>query len=205
MPRVIVAVVLAAGESRRFGGFPKPLLTLEGQTLLARVCRGLRSERVGAIRVVTGHQHDQVAEEAARCGAEVVRNPDYRRGMLSSVVAGIAGLTEAAVEAVLLAPVDQPLFEQATVVRLIDRFQAGAGSIVVPIYRRLRGHPVLFAATLLDELRGAPADLGARAVVRADPTRVAEVEVDDPGVVFDLDDPPALESARAHLRRSEVY
>lgn len=51
------------------------------------------------------------------------------------------------------------------------------------------GHPVLFGRALFDELRRADPDVGARAVVRAEPGRVLDVEIDAPGVLRDVDWP----------------
>jgi molybdenum cofactor cytidylyltransferase len=48
---------------------------------------------------------------------------------------------------------------------------------------------VLFKRAVFDELRAADPDVGARAVVRADRSRVRDVEVDDPGVALDIDTP----------------
>jgi CTP:molybdopterin cytidylyltransferase MocA len=197
---MIAGLVLAAGESTRFGGHPKPLVELDGLTLLARVCHTLSAGGIGPIRVVVGHSDAAVAAAAKALGAVVVENPDYRSGMLSSVRAGLNGLERLGAEAVLLTPVDHPMFRGETVRLLAQRFREQGRPIVLPCYRGRRGHPVLFAALLFEELRRAPDSVGARAVVQADPGRIDQVEVDDPGVLLDVDDPAALEEARRRLR-----
>ena len=202
VPDMIVGLVLAAGESIRFRGFPKPLLELGGSTVLARVCRQLSAAGVESIRVVVGHRAAEVAAAARALGAEVVENPVVRRGMLSSVQVGLEALELAGAEALLLAPVDHPLFRVETVQALLQRFREAHRPIVLPSHGGRRGHPVLFAAELFDELRRAPDSIGARAVVQADPGRVDQIEVDDPGVLFDLDDPAALNAARAWVART---
>ncbi|HEX9639583.1 MAG TPA: nucleotidyltransferase family protein [Acidobacteriota bacterium] len=195
---MITAVVLAAGESTRFEGYPKALLELGGLSLLARVCRSLKAGGVEKVRVVVGHRAAEVAPAARALGCEVIEHREYRRGMLSSVRAGTGRLPEE-ITALVLAPVDHPLFGSETVALLLRRFHARGHGIVLPRCGGRRGHPVLFGAELIEELRAAPDSVGARAVVWADPGRVEEVEVADPGVLIELDDPQGLEAARAWL------
>ena len=78
-----------------------------------------------------------------------------------------------------------------TVARLVEQFRDGGQPIVVPGYGGRRGHPVLFGRPVFDELLSAPEHEGARAVVRADPSRVAVIPVDDPAVLEDVDTPAA--------------
>ena len=61
--------------------------------------------------------------------------------------------------------------------------------MVVPVHGERRGHPVIFGRAVFKELLEAPDDLGARAVVRADPARVLEVAVQDPSVLEDFNTP----------------
>jgi len=76
---------------------------------------------------------------------------------------------------------------------VLERFREGSQPIVVPGYGGRRGHPVVFGRAVFAELERVPDHEGARGVVRADPSRVALVDVDDPAVVEDIDTPEDYE------------
>lgn len=196
---VVAGIVLTGGASQRMG-VPKAGLLHEGCTFLARVLAMLRSGGVVDVVIVSGSAHDAVlAALPAGDAARVLRNPQPERGQLSSLKIALSDLRARTPRpaAVLMALVDHPMVSASTVARLIDAWRSaspgrdatGRPTIVVPTYVGRRGHPVLFAASLWDELLATPDDRGARAVVRADPTRVREVPVDDPGVCIDVDTP----------------
>lgn len=195
---MIVAVVLAAGRSARMGR-PKPLLVLDdGRCFLQAILDTARSGGAGDVRVVLGHDAEAIVREALLDPRLAVENPDPASGMLSSVRAGVRALPPAC-SGFLLWPVDQPLVRAATVQKLIATFEEGRPPLVVPVHTGRRGHPTLFDARLADEVVAAPDDVGARAVVHRHEGDLREVEVDDPGVVTDIDTPEAY--ARAVGRR----
>ena len=88
-----------------------------------------------------------------------------------------------------MCPVDHPLLSQAIVVDLMHTFWKSHKKIIIPVYNGQRGHPVIFSAELFNELRNAPTDIGARAVVRAHPDDICEVQVNEIGVVINIDTP----------------
>jgi CTP:molybdopterin cytidylyltransferase MocA len=189
----VLAIVLAAGEGRRMGG-PKALLRLGEGTFLAHACRLLARPGVDAVVAVVGAQAERVREEAGLPpGVEVVLNESWTDGMLSSVWRGLDAADAAAADAVLLHPVDHPLVEAATVDRVLEALACGA-PIAVPAWEGRRGHPGGFRRSVFAELRGAPPDRGARAVLAADPGRVVHVP-GDAGCVAGVDTPPDYERA----------
>lgn len=183
------AIVLAAGSSSRMGR-PKALLPLEGTTFLGHVLATLRAAGVSTVRVVLGHHADEIRRRAALRADLVVINPTPEAGMLSSVRHGVRALPEE-VDAFLLWPVDHPTVLPDTVRRLVAAFRESGAPIVLPVHSGRRGHPVLFAARLKDELLRAPDAVGARAVVVAHDEGLRAVEVHDPGVLADVDTPEA--------------
>ncbi len=190
---MIAAVVLAAGRSDRMGR-PKALLPIRGTTFLGAILDRLAASGVHEVRVVLGHAGGEVRDALALEDAIVVINADPDRGMLSSVRCGIAALPPGA-SGFLLWPVDHPLVSGETVARLVEAFEATGAPVVLPLHGGRRGHPVLFAAPLARELEAAPDGVGARGVVRAHERELVAVEVDDPGVVADIDTPEEYESA----------
>ncbi len=190
----IVAVVLAAGKSRRMGGRPKALLPIEGESFLVRCVWLLRRPGISAVVAVLGHEATRVAEEAGLPSAgapRLVVNDRHREGMLSSVLRGLAEAEKLGAEAVLLHPVDHPLVEPATVDAVIAALEAGA-CIAVPTYRGGRGHPGGFAAACWAKLRDAPADRGARTVLTDHPHWVSHVP-GCPGSVSGVNTPEDFE------------
>ena len=141
--------------------------------------------------VVVGREGDEaVRAEAERFEAAFVINPDPERGQLSSLLTGLAAAERiAAPDAILVLPVDVPLITPDGVRRLLDRADATAQPIVRPAAGACHGHPVIFKRVLFPELRAADPAAGARAVVRADPARVAEVDMGDPATLADVDTP----------------
>ena len=89
----------------------------------------------------------------------------------------------------------RPPIHQLLVAALVQEFYAGKRRIVVPTYKGKRGHPVIFASSLFEELLNAPTERGARSVGRAHPREVAEVPTEEQGVILNLNDPYTLRRA----------
>ena len=191
---MLAAVILAAGESRRMGS-PKALLPYRGGTFLSHLVEITRHPKIGLTRVVVGAHREEIERAAARPAGEVIFNPDWQQGQLSSIQPAVRALAQVITDGVLLCPVDHPLVTANLVSKLIEQFYSSGKRIVVPKYAGRRGHPMIFSSQLYPELLAAPADVGARAVVWAHAGDVLEVPVEEAGVVLNLNDPEALKKA----------
>lgn len=194
----IVPIVLAAGASTRMGA-PKAALLLGGRPALARIldaCRGL-----GEPIVVAGAHPDAVRSVAG--GARVVQNDAWARGRMTSVRAGLDALPREA-RAFLLWPVDVPL-AGAAVPLLVAAFDGTSGETRawVPSHGGRRGHPLLLARSVADELRTLGDDEPLRDLVRSLDARrlLHHVLCDDPGVLWDMDSPADHARLEAELAR----
>jgi len=185
---MIAAIILAAGASERMGE-PKALLKFRGATFLETVLDASLAAGVERRIIVVGPDGDKVLLGKDLSHVTVVRNPVPETGPLGSMKLAIAEVINHPVEGVVAWHVDRPHVAVATVQALLDRFASRDAAIVVPEYRGRRGHPVLFGREVFPELLSTSSAEGARAVVRADPSRVAVVPVDDPAVVEDVDTP----------------
>jgi molybdenum cofactor cytidylyltransferase len=181
-----VAVVTAAGSAERFGG--KKLLTpIDGEPLLDRTIRALLDGGVAEVIVVVGQdgraelERDVTAMRDRR--VRTVENPDPSRGMFSSIQDGVA---EAQGDAILVMPGDMPFVSPDTVRAVIAAY-AGNPAIVSPRYRGKRGHPVALPASLRDEIRAASAHVTLHDVIHAHTEMRVDVDVDDRGIVRDVD------------------
>ena len=182
---MIAALVLAAGLSRRMGK-AKLLLPLDGKPIVRWSVERVLSH-VDTVIVVT--PPDDAALRAALDGLAVayVTNPHPELGQSSSIAVGAAALP-VAVDAVLVALGDQPRLPDGLLTTLLEAFRREGKPIAAPVYQGTQGTPVVFAASVFDELRALDGDAGARAVVRKDPSRVTIVAVDAP-MPSDVDTP----------------
>jgi len=94
-------------------------------------------------------------------------------------------------DAVLLCLVDHPAFEPATVSTLVTAFTSAAVPMIIPTFGGRRGHPVLIARPLFEPLLALAEDQGANSVIQAWRPQTQLVEVADPGILMDVDDPSA--------------
>ena len=187
----VAGIILAAGASSRMGK-DKALLGWHGRSFLEHLVAALRRAGVEPVRVVLGANAEEVQQRVRFGASEVVVNRHWQKGMLSSLIAGLDSLPRE-VKAAVICLVDHPCVSSRLIQTLIEQFRASGKPIVLPTYRARRGHPVLFAASLLDELRAAPLEVGARHVVRQHATEVLEVPTDEEGVVLNINDPAAYE------------
>ncbi len=184
---MIHAMILAAGESRRMG-IPKPLLRYGDTTFLEQILSVVRRSVVDRATVVLGAHSQMIRASADLSQADVVVNEDYRRGQLSSLVAGLKSVP-GETEAVLMFLADHPFVTVEVVNRIVGAFRERNSPIVVPAFETRRGHPTLFARSMFGELVNAPVEEGARHVLYSNEEKVLEVEVADPGVLKAIDTP----------------
>lgn len=187
----VTGVILAAGQSSRMGR-PKALLPAGGgDTFVSALIRTLTAGGTADVLVVTRPGDAALDREIARAAVAAVsrvrrieNSSALHGGQLSSIVAALAAVGDD-VRAVLIVPVDMPLVRPSTVRRLIDMFGSTQAAVLRAVRGGRHGHPVLFSRTVFDELQRADPAVGARAVVRAH--GAVDVEVEDPGVLEDVD------------------
>ena len=197
---MITAVILAAGESSRMGR-PKALLPFAGTTFIEAIVGALNQSRVGEIVVVLGHNAEEMKHRIEHLTVTIVVNREYKQGQLSSLHAAIRYLNASPrrSEGMLVHLVDHPYLNPALVDRMIESFYAAHKLIVLPRYRTRRGHPVIFSASLFQELLEAPLDQGAKAIVNAHRADTLELDTDDAGIAIDIDTP---EEYREYVKES---
>jgi molybdenum cofactor cytidylyltransferase len=183
-------LILAAGESRRMGS-PKALLRYRGATFLDTLT-ALFGRRCPAVIVVLGADAAQIRAAAVQ-PATFVMNADYALGMTASLQCGLRALPADA-DGVLFTLVDHPAASPATLDALLapkpgPTDPRRAPLLRVPRYRGKRGHPIWFSRALTAEFLALPAGGAAREVVRRHVDRTEFLDLDDPGIVADIDSP----------------
>jgi molybdenum cofactor cytidylyltransferase len=191
---MLAAVILSGGASRRMGT-PKALLPYRGGTFLEHLLKITDHPRIGWRRVVLGADAGAIVAGTEFRADEIIINENWEDGQLSSIQAGVRSLP-GGTYGMLLCLIDHPLISRELVGELVSRFYESGKAIALPVYKGRRGHPVIFAARLYQELLSAPLETGARAVVWAHREEVCEMETDEEGCVLNLNDPDALAKAR---------
>jgi len=184
MTRNLSAIVLAAGRSQRMGS-SKPLLPLGGRTVLQQVLLALSAAQPVRTLVVLGVQGEPVAESLADFGVSILWNRAEDSDMVDSLRTALPVLPEED-QGVIVCLGDQPLIAPATYRRLADHYQAHRDAIVQPRCNGRKGHPLLVPGKLLRELVAYPT---LRDLITAHAPRLQLVDVDDPGILVDMDTP----------------
>lgn len=167
-------------------GSPKALLEYREETFLDTLC-GLFVARCAPVIVVLGAAAGEIRTRAARPAVFVV-NQNYLSGQTSSMQCGLRAVPPDS-EGVLFTLVDHPAVAPGT----IDALLASTGTMLlrVPRYQGRRGHPIWLSPELIPEFLALPEDGAARDVVRRHAAETEFIDVDDPGILADIDDPEA--------------
>ena len=188
----LLGIILAAGQSTRMGQ-PKALLSLPhaGRTFVTQLIATLHTAGLASVAVVSRPFDRELSHEIAAASPPVttLENPSPELGQLSSLLVAVAFAESIRATGILVVPVDMPLIQPASIRAALDALAQWDEPIVRVTHRGRHGHPVIFRAAVFDHLKAADPALGARAVLRADRSRVRDVEVDDPGVLRDFDYP----------------
>jgi len=190
---MISGIIIAAGSSQRMGT-PKALLKIGEKTFLQHIVETLHSARIIDVVIVIGAEAEKIQKTLTWFDGKVVVNDEWQKGQLSSIITGLNALdlTKSEPEEIhgaIICPADHPLLTQSLLVDLLQGYWLSKKRIIIPIHRGKRGHPVIFDRELFDDIRNAPLDIGARAVVRNHEQEVHEVDVNDEGVLINIDSP----------------
>ena len=188
------AVVLSGGESSRFGGMPKALLSTGNRTSVRRIAEICLELGFDPVVVVAGPHRWAIAGEVRGLGVEVVESREWFEGRTASVQAGLNALPPGG--DVLLWPVDHPFVRAATVERLErTRDEDLLGVWFIPTFEGHGGHPVLWREALRKEILELRPDAPVRSLIPEFGPQVRRIAVDDPGVVANVDTPEEYRAA----------
>ena len=201
---VVGAVILAAGYSSRMDGF-KPLLPLGGKSALERVIGAFQAAGACPIAVVTGHRRDELLPLIAQSGAVEAFNPDYEKGMFSSIKAGIQKILAAAPEGCdgfLLMPVDCAAVTGDTIRFFLSQIDRNAPALAAPCYWGKKGHPLWIPARYAAEILSYEGGGGLKGALKPYEACLVRVETGSESVVLDMDDREGYEAVLAYHNRN---
>lgn len=196
MSRTVAAIVLAAGQGKRFGDSPKLLAHVAGRPMIRRAVEAALGAGLSPVLVVVGHRGAEISRSVEDLPVVFVPNGEFRDGLSTSLKAGFSALPGDAEGAVILLG-DMPAIGPE-LIRTIAESWAAAGrpDAAIPVIGQRRGNPVLLSTRLAPEIAGLRGDVGAAALLRGR-TSVLEIPVQSDAVMRDVDIPEALGSFEA--------
>lgn len=182
----ICAVILAAGYSSRMGDL-KPILKVDGKTVLERITDTFKYGGITDIYVVLGYSADKILSNYAyKDEVNITINENFKEGMFSSVKHAATKIGKG-FDAFFLTPADYPLINPITVRKMISQFEPSKMETVYPTYKGERGHPCLISTQLIDEILSWSGEMGLRGVLQKHEDKSHEIAVDDEGILLDMD------------------
>ena len=187
---MISAVILAAGESRRMGKQNKLLLPIGGEALLVKLVASVCASDVGQVLVVIGHEAEKIRRELNELPLDFVYNPNFREGMTTSIKYGVKVVSHEC-DGLLICLGDMPFINTSEINKLIHAYVKnrikGEGLIVVPVFKRQRGNPVLFSIEFRNDILEHKKESGCKEVIMKNSDSVMEIEMDDEKMLLDVD------------------
>ena len=199
----IHAVILAGGQSKRMGTKNKLLVPINGKPMIALTAETIIASKASSVAAITGFEHQQIQEAIKNSNIEFIHNKNFQNGISSSVVTAIESAPEDC-SAILIGLGDMPKITVSHINKLIDAYNPLEGrAICVPTWKGKRGNPVLWARRFFPEMLQLKGDFGAKELMGKYAELVVEVEMNDNGIIIDIDTPEALEAFRNKNHRSE--
>lgn len=176
-------------------------LKIDGISLIDRVIRTVSG--LEALEKIVVTNDERIAAGAISLGMLPVKNPDAPLGQSTSIHQGVLSSRDDT-RGYLFVMGDQPFLTKGTLERILDAFNASPTSIIVPVYGKETGSPVLFPASLKDELIALEDDTGGRQVLRAHPDLIRKVQVPSSEELLDVDTVEDYERLKREIGNEEM-
>jgi len=181
------AIVLAAGKSARIAPENKLLLPVQGKTIIQKVVEEIIPLKFPEVLVITGFEQDKIKKALQDYPVRLIRNPDYEQGMSASIRLGMLK-AKSDIDGYMIFLADMPWIDQNTLKTLIRFFYTNPEStIVVPVFQKRRGNPVIFSKKYENDLLSLDGDSGARPIIKKFQDQVIEVPIPSERLLLDID------------------
>ena len=190
------ALLLSGGESSRFGGLPKAMMSVGGRTAVRRIAETCLSRGLDPVVVVVGPHRGPIAHELRDVHVEFVDSPYWYEGRTASIHSGLEAIPED--RDILFWPVDHPFVADSTVDTLLRACHDEPLSVwFIPSYQGRGGHPVVWRSSVRADILDLRSDAPLRSLLPEFGIQVHRIAVDDPGVVANVDTPEEYRAALA--------
>lgn len=192
---LISGLVLAAGVSRRMGS-PKQDIVMAGRPMLDYVANTFLASRLGGIVVVVRPGLAWRPRKDKRL--RVITNPHYAEGLSGSLRLGLKSISPQSL-AVVVGLGDKPLLLPSTIEEIVAAYEGTKSRVVIPTHKGRRGNPILFDKSLFEPMMRLSGDTGAKPVIEQNERDVLELQVEDEGILIDVNTPADVRKAERIL------
>ena len=184
---MITAILLAAGQSKRMNGENKLTKKIKNIPLIKCALNNILKSSINEIVVVLGYQ-SEIIEKLIDKNDKIkfVFNPNFKNGIASSIKKGIENLSKKT-DAFFISLGDMPSINYDTYNKLIEYKKNQ--KIIVPMFKGQKGNPVLFPKSFTKKISSIRGDYGAKKILEMNSKEVFNLEIDDPGIIKDVDIP----------------
>ncbi len=189
----ICGIVLAAGSSRRMGVVNKLLMNVDGEAMVKRSVQPIAEAKLESTVIVTGFENEKIKSCLSEYELRLVFNDCFREGMGTSLAVGVESISAIEPDGILVSLGDLPYLQKESVLAVMERFcSQGGEKITVPVYNGTQGHPIVFPFRYAEELKALKGDQGARDLIRREGESVTKLDLQDIGIMRDIDSPNSI-------------
>ena len=184
---MISSILLAAGQSKRMSGENKLIKSVKGIPLIKCALNNILKSHVNEIIIVLGYQNETIEKLIDKTSRiKFVFNSNFESGMASSIIKGIKKLSKKT-DSFFISLGDMPSINYDTYNQLIKCNKNKKA--IVPMFKGQQGNPVLFPKSFEEKLLSIQGDSGAKKILEINKKEVLYLEINDPGIIIDLDVP----------------
>jgi len=184
---MISSILLAAGQSKRMSGENKLIKSVKGIPLIKCALNNILKSHVNEIIIVLGYQNETIEKLIDKTSRiKFVFNSNFESGMASSIKKGIKKLSKKT-DSFFISLGDMPSINYDTYNQLIKCNKNKKA--IVPMFKGQQGNPVLFPKSFEEKFLSIQGDSGAKKILEINKKEVLYLEINDPGIIRDLDVP----------------
>ena len=184
---MITAILLAAGQSKRFKNGNKLLKNYKGKYLINHILKSLIKSKVNKIIIVLGHENRKIKKIALKNKKiTFVINSQYLKGISTSIKSGLKKISKKNI-GFLIAHADMPLVSKAILNTLCSALKNKNKEIFVPVYKKKVGNPLAFKYSMFKSLKKIKGDRGAKKLIKSNKSKVQLVKMKSKSILIDFD------------------
>ena len=192
----IKKVLLAAGQSKRFGDKNKLLAVINGKPIINHILDTLfEIYDASELIVILGHKHKIIKNLILNKDIKILENINYKKGIGTSIALGTSNL-DTEIDGVMIIPADMPYINSKDLINLEKKFiELNCVKVVMPEHNSRIGNPVILPRNYFNTLKSLKDDFGARSLIRKKDIITVKAEF---GTIFDIDTEEELAQIKAN-------